>query len=439
MADYLQRIDDAKSEIARLKGEKEAFEQSNPPDDADDEELASWNYVKDLERQVKELKAEFKDAIKELTRLEKAATKKKATDADRRTAEAARRELQPYFDQMAALETELAPYEQIKADLAAARATFRALTNAFVDELKNRCAAMAEDKKQELVLELFAQDLQAGLDGAVRDKQQELTRFAENLWDKYARSLSVLTETREKISILLQGKLNEMPVYNSGGIEETASNESDGDWQKVPLSSVANIRFSSVNKVSLPGEDPVRLCNYIDVYNNDYVTKDMDFMRATATKSEIDRFRLQVGDVIITKDSEKPDDIGIPTVVDSTAPDLVCGYHLALLRLNQAEVDPTFLSKQLAHHRIARYFGQQANGTTRYGLSAAAIANTPLHLPGPESQKAASSLMRMLDEHINQSEAVIEKLKRLRAGLQEDLLSGRASAPEPSEGGSTEE
>ncbi len=112
MADYLQQIDDAKTEIARLKGEKEAFEQSNPPDDADDEELASWNYAKDLERQVKELKAEYRDALKELARLEKAAAKTKATDADRRKAAAARLELQPFFDQMTTLEAELAPYEQ---------------------------------------------------------------------------------------------------------------------------------------------------------------------------------------------------------------------------------------------------------------------------------------------------------------------------------------
>lgn len=207
MTDYLQRIDDAKSEIVRLKGEKEAFEQSNQPDDADDEELASWNYARDLERQVKELKVEFKDAIKELKKLENTASKKKATDAERSAAEIAKRKLQPYFDQIAALEAELAPYEQIKADLAAARATFRALTNAFVDELKNRCAAMGEDEKQALVLELFAQDLQAGLDGAVREKQQEMIRFNENLWDKYQVSLTTLKELRRDSETMLNGIL----------------------------------------------------------------------------------------------------------------------------------------------------------------------------------------------------------------------------------------
>ena len=42
MADYLERIAATKREIARLKGEKEAFEQSNAPEDLDEEELAAW-------------------------------------------------------------------------------------------------------------------------------------------------------------------------------------------------------------------------------------------------------------------------------------------------------------------------------------------------------------------------------------------------------------
>src|SRR5580658_2986078 len=102
------------------------------------------------------------------------------------------------------------------------------------------------------------------------------------------------------------------------------------DWRLVPLASVAEVRFSSVDKLSESAERPVRLCNYTDVYSNRYITDDMPFMRATATQAEIDRFGLKVGDVIITKDSETPNDIGVSAVVDSASDDLVCGYHLAL-------------------------------------------------------------------------------------------------------------
>jgi type I restriction enzyme M protein len=86
MTDYLERIAAAKADVARLKGEKEAFEQSNVPDELDEEELAKWNYAKDLDRQMRDLKADNKDALKELARLERAATKARATADDKRAA-----------------------------------------------------------------------------------------------------------------------------------------------------------------------------------------------------------------------------------------------------------------------------------------------------------------------------------------------------------------
>ena len=196
MTDYLEQIAAAKTEVARLKGEKETFEQSNEPDDADEEELKNWNYAKDLERQIRELKAENKDALKELAKLEKVAAKPKATDADRRAACVAKAALKPALDQLAALEAALAPYEKIKADLSAARARFRKLTDAFVSELKNRCGFMGDDKKRALVLELLEQDVQGSLDGAVTEKRRALVGFVEKLWDKYRVTLTSLCESR---------------------------------------------------------------------------------------------------------------------------------------------------------------------------------------------------------------------------------------------------
>ena len=131
--------------------------------------------------------------------MEKAAAKPKATDADRRAACAAKAELKPLLDQIAGLEATLAPYEQIKRDLSAARTRFRKLTDEFVSELRNRCGFMGEDKKRILVLELFAEDVQSGLDGAVSEKQQVLVQFVEGLWDKYHRTLAALRNGRSDV------------------------------------------------------------------------------------------------------------------------------------------------------------------------------------------------------------------------------------------------
>ena len=64
------------------------------------------------------------------------------------------------------------------------------------------------------------------------------------------------------------------------------------------------MQFSNVDKHSLAGEKPVLLCNYTDVYKNDFIDSSIDFMAATATDGEIARFSLKSGDVMITKDSE---------------------------------------------------------------------------------------------------------------------------------------
>ncbi len=74
------------------------------------------------------------------------------------------------------------------------------------------------------------------------------------------------------------------------------------------------------------------MCNYTDVYKNDRITDEMDLMRATATAAEIARLTLKAGDVILTKDSETPDDIGVPAWVPEDLPGVVCAYHLGLLR-----------------------------------------------------------------------------------------------------------
>ena len=136
-----------------------------------------------------------------------------------------------------------------------------------------------------------------------------------------------------------------------------------------PISSVVQVITSPVDKKTLPGEIPVVLCNYTDVYYNPVITKAMPFMAATANEREIKRFSLQQGDVVITKDSETTDDIGVPAYVESVKANLLCGYHLAILRPGK-NINGRYLAYILGHARIRHEFHRYANGITRFGLTA---------------------------------------------------------------------
>jgi type I restriction enzyme M protein len=132
--------------------------------------------------------------------------------ADPAAAETAalRERLQPALDELAALAAAIMPYDRIKEQLAEARARYRTLTDEFVNELKSRCGAMNDDQKRVLVLELFAQDVQAGLDAAVAEKRQELVRFIERLWDKYRVTLTESRTDRARVEHTLAGFLKQL-------------------------------------------------------------------------------------------------------------------------------------------------------------------------------------------------------------------------------------
>jgi len=171
-----------------------------------------------------------------------------------------------------------------------------------------------------------------------------------------------------------------------------------------------------VDKHTLEGEDPVRLCNYVDVYKNERITSAIPFSNATATDEEVRRFQLQAGDVLITKDSESWDDIAVPAFVEYTAPDLVCGYHLAILRAQEGVLDSNYLFRVQQCQPVSTQYHVSANGITHYGLAHSAIKNILLPVP-PLCEQAA--IGTFLDRETAKIAALIAKQERMIALLGE--------------------
>jgi type I restriction enzyme, S subunit len=167
---------------------------------------------------------------------------------------------------------------------------------------------------------------------------------------------------------------------------------------------------SSVDKHVKEGETPVRLCNYVDVYKNERITERLAFMHGTATADELAQFRLRCGDVLITKDSETWTDIGVPALVEYEAPDLLSGYHLALLRPRRGQMTGGFLFRALQSPDIAYQFHVSATGVTRYGLSHAAIKAVVLPVPPLEDQDASVRFLDHADRRIRLAIRAKQKL-----------------------------
>ena len=221
--------------------------------------------------------------------------------------------------------------------------------------------------------------------------------------------------------------LKPYPAMKHSGVEWLG--EVPAHWQVRRLRNVAGILFSNVDKHSKDDESPVRLCNYLDVYYNDRIRSDMDFMKATATADEIEQYRLVVGDVLITKDSESWDDIGVPAFVENTDHDVICGYHLALLRSIRDEIAGEYLYHALTCQGVADQLYVRANGVTRFGLSQTAIKSASLPVPSFPEQIAITRFLdhvnSRIDRYIRAKEKLIALLEEQKQAIIHQAVTGR--------------
>jgi len=190
-------------------------------------------------------------------------------------------------------------------------------------------------------------------------------------------------------------------------------------WEVKRLRHVAAFKSSNVDKKAYDGQEAVSLCNYTDVYHNEFITLNLPFMQATASPTEIEQFSLKKGDVIITQDSEEPSDIGIPSLVKEEMPGIVCGDHLAMIRGADFEM-ARFLHRIIQSHPTRAYFFVEALGITRYGLSREAIGDLRFCLP-PQNEREA--IADYLDSETARIDTLIAKVQ-----LGIDLLKERRSA-----------
>ncbi len=188
-------------------------------------------------------------------------------------------------------------------------------------------------------------------------------------------------------------------------------------WLPMRLKHACLVFPSNVDKKSYEDQIPVHLCNYTDVYYNEKIVSGMDFMKATATQEQIEKFTLKAGDTIITKDSETADDIGISAFVPNDIPGVICGYHLSMVRPKSCSVG-NYVKYFFTSHFAKSKLAVAANGLTRVGLSQYSLDNIYFPIPPIEEQRSIANFLdhetAKIDSLSAEQEKLIELLKEKR-------------------------
>mgnify|MGYP000659743030 CR=1 FL=1 len=209
-------------------------------------------------------------------------------------------------------------------------------------------------------------------------------------------------------------KYKTYPKMKDSGIEWVG--EIPKEWDIKRLKFTTSFDNSTVDRHTYDDEIKVSICHYPQVYKNEVITSKTDLESGTCTKKELEKFQLKKDDVLITKDSETPTEIGIPVYIQENFGNVVSGYHIAHLTTNKNEILGSFLFRYLQSDIANGYFETEANGVTRFGLGKDSISNLKLILP-PISEQA--NISKILQKQTSGIDSEISKHKKLIILLQE--------------------
>ena len=201
---------------------------------------------------------------------------------------------------------------------------------------------------------------------------------------------------------------------------------SSGAWETKQLGEIGDISGAGVDKKIRPNELPVRLVNYLDVYNKTFLYSNDLTHEVSARPDQVRRCAVEKGDIFFTPSSEVPDDIGCSAVAMEDIPDGVYSYHVVRLRL-KTDWDIYFRAYIFNTKEFLDQASRQCEGSgTRYVISLPKFRAMTIRFPPTiEEQRAIATVLSDMDAEITALEHRRDKTIAIKQGMMQQLLTGK--------------
>jgi type I restriction enzyme S subunit len=133
------------------------------------------------------------------------------------------------------------------------------------------------------------------------------------------------------------------------------------------------------------------------------------------------RTRLEPGDVLISITA----DLGIVGVVPEGMGEAYINQHIALVRTSVSAVNPRFVGHYLASPFAQAYISKLNDAGAKAGLNLPTVRGLLTARPARTEQNLVAERLDEIDNRIQNATTESAKLRELKAGLMDDLLTGR--------------
>jgi type I restriction enzyme S subunit len=193
-------------------------------------------------------------------------------------------------------------------------------------------------------------------------------------------------------------------------------------WKKKTLGECATVQTGIAKGRRVDPDEAVsvpylRVANVQDGYLDLSEIKTIELRR-----SEVDRYRLQPGDVVLTEGGDL-DKLGRGYVWSGEVPECVHQNHVFAVRVDRSELDPNFFSYQAQSPYGKRYFLSVAHKTTNLAcINTTKLKSFPVLIPPLPEQKAITHTLSTVQRAIDAQERIIQTTTELKKALMQKLF-----------------
>lgn len=232
--------------------------------------------------------------------------------------------------------------------------------------------------------------------------------------------IASLSRTIEKKRLVKQGAMQQLLTG------KTRLKGFSGEWVEKELGEIGQLTGAGVDKTIKDDETPVRLLNFLDVYNRDRIYSRELKMWVTASEMKIQKCDIRCGDIFLTPSSELPNDIGRSAVAMQDIQDACYSYHILRLRPYE-KLDLNYSAYMLKTAEFEQQIRFLSEGSgKRYVISLKNFREIRIQIPSDiREQEAIGLRIATMDNEIASLEAELQKYKALKQGMMQKLLTGQ--------------
>ncbi|GAA1945175.1 restriction endonuclease subunit S [Agromyces allii] len=192
----------------------------------------------------------------------------------------------------------------------------------------------------------------------------------------------------------------------------------------LPLSEIADVS-SGITKGRKTNGAAMREVPFMAVVNVQDKRIDLtNVKRIEATATEIERYRLRAGDLLLTEGGD-PDKLGRGVLWNDELPESIHQNHIFRVRLKSGDVDPLYLNWHVGSEYGKAYFLRMAKQTTGIAsINSTQLKAFPAVVPSRVKQNRFVESVRRIEASKRTAERVLRELDALFASLQHRAFRG---------------